>query len=305
MSTTQPTLSARQIAWARRRRGLAEVTRQFRSSRPGMLGLAGLALIVLMALLASVIADADQLRAVNTIDQPTWASPGEVAPLGTDNLGRSIWSQFVFGSQISLLVGLVATVIAIVIGSVVGIVAGFYGRLLDGMLMRLSEWFLVIPFLPLAIVLATILGPSVWTIILVIGVTSWPGTARIVRAQVLTLRERLYVDRARALGAGQRHLMTRHILPNVSPLILANTTLTVPIAILSESALAFLGLSDPTRASWGKMLDEAFSAGALSQNAWWYYVPPGAGIMFVVMAFVLVGQALEEILDPRLRKERR
>jgi peptide/nickel transport system permease protein len=126
-----------------------------------------------------------------------------------------------------------------------------------------------------------------------------------VRAQVLTLKERLYVERSRALGASRRHVMSRHIFPNVSPLILANLTLTVPIAILSETTLSFLGLGDPTRASWGKMLDEAFAAGALSRNAWWYYLPPGLGIMAVVLAFVLIGHALEQILDPRLRERRR
>jgi peptide/nickel transport system permease protein len=138
----------------------------------------------------------------------------------------------------------------------------------------------------------------------VIGITSWPFPARLIRAQVLTLKERDYVDRSRALGASNWHLMTRHILPNVSTLILANTTLTVPIAILSETTLSFLGLGDPANASWGKMLEEGFEAGALTQEAWWYYVPPGLGIMLVVLAFTLVGQALEEVLDPRLRDVR-
>ena len=170
--------------------------------------------------------------------------------------------------------------------------------------MRVTEWFLVIPFLPLAIVLAAVLGPSIRNIILVIGITSWPSTARLIRAQVLTLKERLYVDRSRALGASNRHLMARHIVPNVSSLILANTTLTVPIAILSETTLSFLGLGDPTSASWGKMLEDAFQTGAITEHAWWYYVPPGVGIMLVVLAFTLCGQALEEILDPRLRDQR-
>ena len=129
--------------------------------------------------------------------------------------------------------------------------------------MRLTEWFLVIPFLPLAIVLAAVLGPSIRNIILVIGITSWPSMARLVRAQVLTLKERLYVDRSRALGASQTHLMFRHILPSVSGLILASTTLTVPVAILSETTLSFLGFGDPSRPSWGKMLEEAFEQGAL------------------------------------------
>jgi peptide/nickel transport system permease protein len=241
---------------------------------------------------------------VNTTANPAWANPAKFGPLGTDNLGRSVLTQFIWGSRISLLVGLAATVLAMLNGSVVGIAAGFIGGWTEAVLMRLTEWFLVIPFLPLAIVLAAILGPSIQNIILVIGITSWPSTARIVRAQVLTVKERLYVDRSRALGATNRHLMGRHILPNVAPLILANTTLTVPVAILTETTLSFLGLGDPSRASWGKMLHEGFAAGALSQKAWWYYAPPGLGIMLVVLAFTLCGQALEEVLDPRLRDRR-
>jgi peptide/nickel transport system permease protein len=168
--------------------------------------------------------------------------------------------------------------------------------------MRLTDWFLVIPFLPLAIVLAAVLGRNVWNIIFVIGITSWPSTARLVRAQVLTVKERLYVDRARALGASRRQIIQRHILPNVSPLILASATLAVPISILTETTLAFLGLGDPTQASWGKTLEEAFASGAISRGAWWYYLPAGVGIVMVVLAFTLFGRALEEILDPRLRE---
>ncbi len=223
--------------------------------------------------------------------------------LGTDNLGRSVAAQFVWGSRISLFVGLMATMLTMVIGSVVGIASGFFGRWIDAGLMRVTEWFLVIPFLPLAIVLAKILGPSVWNVIFVIGITSWPGTARVIRAQVLSVKERLFVERSRALGAGTWHLTSRHVLPNVAPLILANTTLTVPIAILTETTLAFVGLGDPTRASWGKTLEEAFAAGAvIGRNAWWYYLPAGLGIIAVVMAFTLCGHALEEILNPKLRE---
>ena len=250
-----------------------------------------------MALLAPVISNDDELRVVNTIDNPTWATPSEFLPLGTDNLGRSVWAQFVWGARISLLVGLAATLIAIVIGSVVGILAGFYRGVGSSILQRLTEWFLVIPFLPLAIVLAAILGPSMRNIIIVIGITSWPSTARLVRAQVLTLKERPYVERSRALGASNRQLIGRHIFPNVSPIILANLTLTVPIAILSETTLAFLGLGDPTRASWGKMLESRSRRVRFAQR-WWYYLPPGLGIMAVVLAFTLIGTALEEILDP-------
>jgi peptide/nickel transport system permease protein len=296
--------SARRIAWQRRRRSVRAAWRQYRASRPGMVGLAVLVVITLMALAAPLLADRAGLAAVNSTSNPVWASPAEFAPLGTDHLGRSVWTQFVWGSRISLLIGLTATVLAMVIGTLVGVVAGFFGGRVGGVLMRLTEWFLVIPFLPLALALAAVLGPSVENIILVIGITSWPSTARLVRAQVLTVKERLYVDRSRALGASNRHLMGRHVMPNIAPLILANTTLTVPIAILSETTLSFLGLGDPSRPSWGKMLEDGFAAGALSQHAWWYFIPPGLGVMLVVLAFVLCGHALEEILDPRLREQR-
>jgi len=296
--------SARRITWLRRRRALADAWGQYRRNTPGMIGLGILIAVIAMALAAPVLADAAGLHAVNTTQNPAWASPSEFGPLGTDNLGRSILTQVIWGARISLLVGLAATILAMVIGSTVGIVAGFFGGATGAVLMRLTEWFLVIPFLPLAIVLAAILGPSVENIILVIGITSWPSTARLIRAQVLTLKERLYVDRSRALGASNWRLMSRHILPNVSGLIIANTTLTVPIAILSETTLSFLGLGDPSRASWGKMLQEAFQAGAITEQAWWYYIPPGLGIMLVVLAFTLCGQALEEVFDPRLREQR-
>ncbi len=304
MSTADITVSARRIAWQRRRRALGQTWAEYRSSTAGMIGLVLLVLIVAMALAAPLLAAESELQPINAVDNPRWATPSEFPPLGTDNLSRSVWAQFVWGARISLLVGLAATLIAMVIGSVVGIIAGFFGGPIGSVLMRLTEWFLVIPFLPLAIVLAAVMGRSVTNIIIVIGVTSWPATARLIRAQVLTLKERLYVERSRALGASSTHVMGRHILPNVSPLILANLTLTVPVAILSETTLSFLGLGDPTRASWGKMLDEAFAAGALTRNAWWYYLPPGLGIMAVVLAFVLIGQALEQILDPRLRERR-
>jgi peptide/nickel transport system permease protein len=304
MSTAEATLSGRRVAWRRRRRALSAAWRQYRRSVPGMIGLVVLLAIVAMALAAPLLADESELRAINAVDNPRWATPSEHPPLGTDNFGRSVWAQFVWGARISLLVGLAATAIAIVLGALVGISAGYFGGWFAAVMMRLTEWFLVIPFLPLAIVLAAVLGPSVQNIILVIGITSWPVTARIVRAQVLSLKERLYVERSRALGASSRFIMTRHVLPNVSPLILANLTLTVPVAILSETTLSFLGLGDPTRASWGKMLEEAYSAGAVTRNAWWYYLPPGLGVMAIVLAFVLIGQALEEILDPRLRERR-
>lgn len=266
-----------------------------------MIGLIMLAFVIAIALAAPLIADRSSLNAEN-VDNPLWAPPSVVGPLGADHLGRPVWDQLIFGARISLLVGIAATILAIVIGLVVGAVGGFVGGWVDAVLSRLTEWFLVIPFIPLAIVLAAVLGPSLRNIIFVIGITSWPVVARLIRSQVLTLKERLYVERARALGGSDLHVLLRHILPNVMPLVIANATLTVPIAILSETTLAFLGLGDPTQTSWGGMLDDAFSAGAIGQEAWWYYVPPGLAVIVVTLAFTLVGRALEIVLDPRLRE---
>jgi peptide/nickel transport system permease protein len=294
------------LAMQRRKATALRVWTQFRTSRQGMIGLTVLVVFVAMALAAPLLADVRELNPVFARAQgnPQWGSPGEFFPLGTDHIRRSVWAQFVWGSRVSLFVGLAATVLTILIGSVMGIVSGFIGGRTDGVLMRVTEWFLVIPFLPLAIVLASVLGRSVWNIIFVIGITSWPSTARLVRAQVLTVKQRLFVDRSRSLGASGGHIVLHHVLPNVSGLILANATLAVPISILTETTLSFLGLGDPSAASWGKTLEEAFVNGAMVRNAWWYFLPAGIGILAVVLAFTLIGRTLEEIANPRLSRQR-
>ena len=296
------TPSARSLKMARRREALGVNWRVFRHDRLAMLGMVTLVVFALAALLAPVFTSREDFSVINTADNPTYASPSSDFWLGTDNLGRSVGLQLLWGARVSLFVGLAATMLTIAIGALVGITSGFLGGRIDGLLMRVTDWFLVIPFLPLAIVLASVLSPSLWTVIVVIGITSWPATARLLRSQVLTVRQRLFVDRARSLGAGRWHIVRRHILPNVTPLILANLTLAVPISILTESTLAFLGLGDPTQVSWGGILDSAHESAAVDNGAWWYYMPPGIAILMVVLAFTLVGRAMEEILDPRLRK---
>jgi peptide/nickel transport system permease protein len=267
----------------------------------GMIGAAILLFFILMALFADVLVPSERLRATASVGAPLSPPSGEFW-LGTDELGRSVLDLVIQGSQISLLVGLLATAISMVLGSLFGITAGYFGGWVDVVLMRFTDWFLVIPFLPLAIVLAALLGSSLWVIALVIGITTWAGTARVVRAQVLTVKQRPYVERARSLGGGHRHLIGRHILPNVFPLIFANTTLVVAVAILTETTLSFLGLGDPLSISWGTTLQFAFEEGAISLGAWWYLVPPGVCIVLVVLGFTMLGHALDEILDPRLRK---
>jgi len=297
-----PTTGPRRIAWARRRRSFARVARTYRRNKMGMAGLIILAFFIAVALLAPLIADREGLDPTSPVTGMPFQAPSWQFPFGTDNLGRSVLTLTIWGARISLLVGLLATLISMVIGSLVGIVAGYRGRLTESLLMRLTDWFLVIPFLPLAIVLASLLGRSMLIIIMVIGITSWPSTARIVRAQTLSVKERPYVERARALGASGWHLVTRHILPNVGPLIFANTILTVAIAILSETTLSFLGLGDPLSISWGTILESAFGSGAATAGNWWWLLPPGLAIVFVVLAFTMCGFALDEILNPRLRQ---
>jgi peptide/nickel transport system permease protein len=300
-----PPANPKRIAWQRRWRSFRRVARTYSRNRMGMAGLILLLFFIGVAVFAPLIADEEGLRATCTCNGLPFQPPSEFPPLGTDDLGRSVFTLTVWGSRISLLVGFAATAISVAIGAVVGIVAGYRGRWVETVLMRLTDWFLVIPFLPLAIVLASVLGPALGVIILVIGLTSWPSTARIVRAQVLTVKERPYVERARALGASDWHIATRHVLPNVGPIIFANTILLVAIAILSESTLAFLGLGDPLSISWGTILDQAFSSGAAFSGQWWWLLPPGICIVLVVLAFTMCGHALDEILNPRLRGGRR
>jgi peptide/nickel transport system permease protein len=231
------------------------------------------------------------------------APPSADHLLGTTEQGSDVLSQLLAGARVSIVVGFAAAIISAVIGSAVGLAAGYFGGWTDRILDGLENWFLVIPTLPLMIVLARLLNPSLGVLIAVIGLTSWAGTGRIVRAQVLTLRERAFVERARALGAKDHYIIRRHILPNTAPLIFANTVLIVAVAILSEAALSFLGLGDPTQISWGTMLENAFEAGAPSAEAWWYVIPPGLCITLLVLAVAVLGYLFEEYINPRLREQ--
>ncbi len=296
-----PRITASQLARRRRMAALRKNAALFRKSRSGMAGLVLLLVFIAIALLAPVLADPVGLE-VTKATGPILAPPSRGYPLGTDENGRSILTLLIWGSRISLFVGLFATLISMVLGTSIGLASGFFEGWPGALLFRFTEWFLVIPFLPLALILATILGRSLINISIVIGITSWPATALLIRSQTLSIKERPYLERARVLGANRRQQISRHVLPNVMPMVFANTTLTVAVAILTETTLSFLGLGDPTRISWGSMLDDAFQVGAMTTGAWWYIVPPGVCVVLVVLAFTLVGQALEEVLNPRLRR---
>lgn len=293
--------SRRGLARARRKAAFARFVRSYARHRSGLLGIAILLVFGLAALFSPVLFPAEMLDITETVNNEDLAPPSGEFWLGTDENGRSVLAVLVWAARASLTVGLAASLISMVLGTVVGIASGHFRGFGGSALQRLTDWFLVIPFIPLVVVLAAVLGQrGIVAIVVVLGVTSWPGTARLVRAQTLSVEGRPYLERAKVLGGSDWQQMSRHVLPNVMPLVLANTTLTVALVILSETTLAFLGFGDPFLDSWGTMLEKATGAGAASTGAWWYLLPPGICVILVVLAFTLIGRALETVLDPRL-----
>jgi peptide/nickel transport system permease protein len=266
----------------------------------GMVGLVMLLSSIIVAVFAPWIAPYNPKAPVKVSIQTIYSAPSFEHLLGTDDAGKDVLSAFIYASRVSLIVGFVASFISVMIGGLVGILAGYYGGQLENILMRFTDILLVIPSLPLMIVIVALSKPSLIHIILVIGLLSWTSSARLVRSQTLTLKQRKFVVRARALGAGSLHIIKQHILPLVFPLIAANTVLVISSSILTESSLSFLGLGDPTTLSWGQMLNFAFSRGSVSAGAWWALVPPGLGIVWVTVACTLLGHGLEQIFNPRL-----
>jgi peptide/nickel transport system permease protein len=226
--------------------------------------------------------------------------PGPDHLLGTDPLGRDVLSRIIFGSQVSLKVGFVAVGLATLIGLLVGSLAGYYGGWVDQVLMRLVDLMLCFPTFFLILAVIAILEPSIWNIMVVIGLTSWMGVARLVRAEFLSLREREFVVAARALGASDARLIWRHMLPNALAPVMVSATLGVAGAILTESALSFLGLGvQPPTPSWGNIL----TAGKDNiEIAWWLSLFPGLAILVTVMSYNLLGEGIREAIDPRLKE---
>jgi len=221
--------------------------------------------------------------------------------MGTDELGDDIMSQVIYGARISLTVGFSVALAATLIGSLVGLVSGFYRGAVDEGLMRLTDVILILPSLPLAVILAAYLGPSVQTIIEVLTITGWPLVARVVRSQTLSLRERPFVDAERVIGAGNARIMFRVIIPNVLSLIAANAVLAITGAVVGEAGLDFIGLGNPSVVSWGTMLYWSQNLNAILRGAWWWILAPGLCIAFVGLGAVLISIGIENIFNPRLR----
>jgi peptide/nickel transport system permease protein len=283
--------------WIYRRR-LGDFWKLYRQSSLGKLGLGIVLFFVVVALVAPWIAPYDPFAFVGD----PFLKPSMTHILGTDQVGRDIFSRVIFGTRISLLVGLVASGITIVIGSVIGLVSGYLGGWPDNVLMRITDLFLILPSLPLMLIMAAILGKGITNIIIVIAVLDWTATARMVRSQTLSLKERPFTEASRAIGSTDLHTIARHIVPNVFPLVFANGMIAIVDAILSEAGLSFLGFGDPSAPSWGMVLHFADTAGATVNGYWWYIVPPGICIMLLVMGFAFISYSTDQILNPRLRR---
>jgi peptide/nickel transport system permease protein len=312
MTTPAATMDAGPVSSPAREPSLA---RQLLARRDGLFGLVIIAIFVVLAAIPELLVG--PLQTATTATGGRLQPPSLEFPLGTDELGRSILNLTVHGTRISMVIGFLATAITVFLGGVIGIVGGFAGGKLDSVLMRITDFFLVLPTFVLALILApiisdvigsgsTVLGirTTLIVIVIVVGITSWASTARILRAQALSLKERPFVDRARVIGAGRLHIVRVHILPNVVNLIVANAVLVFAGAVLTETTLSFVGLGDPFQPSWGQLLNAAEEVGAATLGAWWYFVPPGACIVLVVFAFTLLGTALDDLLNPRRRMRR-
>lgn len=269
--------------------------RLFSRNRGAVVGVVILALLLGLAIFGPFLApfDPERVSAGPPMTPPNW-----VNWLGTDDLGRDVWSRVLFGLRVSLTVGLAAATISTGLGVVVGAIAGFFGGLIDDILMRITEVFQVIPRFFLAVLLVAFFGANIVNIILAIAILSWPELARIVRGEFLTLRSRQFVDAARLAGASPTALMFVEILPNVMGLVVVNATLLVGQAMLLEAGLSYLGLGDPSQVSIGLMLQQAQQ---IMRIAWWVTAFPGIAILLAVISLNLVGDGLQDALNPRSR----
>lgn len=278
---------------------IGDFWRKYRHNRMGMVGLVIIVFFLSIAMAAPLLSPWSPYK-MDT--GPPFASPSGDHLLGTNDMGQDLYSQLLYGARISLMVGLVAAAMNVTVGTTVGLVAGYFGGRLDEALMRLIDIMIIIPGIPIMVLLAAYLGPSIWNIVFILVLFGWTSIARVIRSQVLMIKEYPYIEASKAAGAGSFRIIYDHILPNVVGLILPQAVLSVVGAILGEAGLSFLGLGDPTHVSWGMLLYYAQAYGAFLRRAWWWIIPPGLCITLVGLGFTFVGYALSDIFNPRLRR---
>lgn len=234
-----------------------------------------------------------------------YSPPSLTHLFGTNNLGQDILSQCIYGARISLIVGFAAVAIILTIGILMGLFSGYYGGIVDQSLMRITDFFLVLPAIILMIIIGALVGSSLFYVVAVISLLSWPSTARVVRSMVLTVKEWSFIESPKISGASNTYIIFKHILPNTLPVVFATAVLNIGGAIFAQAAMVFLGVGDITDMSWGVMLHNAMTTGAISTSYWWVVVPPGICLASLILGFSLLGYALEEIFNPRIRRVKR
>ncbi|MFW6409463.1 MAG: oligopeptide ABC transporter permease [Halanaerobiales bacterium] len=273
--------------------------RHFKKNKLAMAGLFIMIIVVLSAVFAPQLAPHDPYK-TNILDSKE--APNDSYPLGTDRVGRDVLSRLLYGGRISLTVGLVAMVISVTLGTLMGLIAGYFGGWVDTLITRLIDVFMSIPFLIMAITIGSIWGPGLYKLMVIIGILSWTGIARIVRSNILSLRERDFIHASRALGGSDFRIMIKHLFPNTVAPIIVNATLRVAYSILSEAGLSYLGLGvQPPIPSWGSMLEAARSVSILEAMPW-FWLPPGTMIVITVLSINFIGDGLRDALDPKLQK---
>jgi peptide/nickel transport system permease protein len=291
--------------WQRRKERLGNLWILFKQSKVGVLGIAILIIFFILAIASTIPPKIDHMYIPLYGTDPDiigFSQPSVQHPMGTDFMGRDLFSQLLEGAKWGLAVGITAAAASVIVGTVVGLVSGYFGGTIDTLLQRMADIVLTLPSIPLILVIGAALGRlSIWNIVILIGLLGWPSTSKVIRSQVLSLRERPFIESARVSGASDGRIIFRHIAPNVLPLSFLYMTFGVTGAILTEAALSFLGLGDPSTVSWGMMLQWCFTSGYTFKAPFWL-LPPGLCITFLALSFYLIGIGTEQIINPRLRE---
>jgi peptide/nickel transport system permease protein len=291
--------------WQRRKERIGGLWLLFKQSKVGVLGIVILAIFFVLAISSTIPPKIDDMYIPLYGTDPDiigFSQPSLRHPMGTDFMGRDLFSQLLEGAKWGLAVGITAAAASVIVGTVVGLVSGYFGGTIDTLLQRMADIVLTLPSIPLILVIGAALGRlSIWNIVILIGMLGWPSTSKVIRSQVLSLRERPFIESARVSGASDGRIIFRHIAPNVLPLTFLYMTFGVTGAILTEAALSFLGLGDPSTVSWGMMLQWCFTSGYTFKAPFWL-LPPGLCITFLALSFYLIGIGTEQIVNPRLRE---